>query len=61
MTFYNFRIETPENLEASEDFIRSLSRQDENGNYLVGTSVVRPEDSEGAYIRITYSLCLFCS
>ena len=59
MTFYNFRIETPENLEASEDFIRSLSRQDENGNYLVGTSVVRPEDSEGAYIRITYSLCLF--
>ena len=59
MTFYNFRIENPENLEASEDFIRSLSRQDENGNYLVGTSVVRPEDSEGAYIRITYSLCLF--
>ncbi|OUP85162.1 ABC transporter permease [Lachnoclostridium sp. An169] len=56
MLLYNFKVK---DIDASADYIRSLAQQTEDGAYIVGTNIIYPEKGEDAYIRVTYSLCVF--
>lgn len=48
-----------ENVNASADYIRSLSQQSEDGTYEVGSNIIYPESNEDSYIRVAYSVCVF--
>ena len=62
MKIYNFKIadsDNPKNVDASADYIRSLSQQLEDGSYVVGSNIIYPESNEDSYIRVAYSICVF--
>ena len=62
MKIYNFKIadsDNPKNVDASADYIRSLSQQLEDGRYVVGSNIIYPESNEDSYIRVAYSICVF--
>lgn len=57
MYLYNYKFEDPDNLEASESYLKSL--RDIYGDRVVGVNLIRTEDKEGAWVRVMYSLCVF--
>ena len=56
---YNYRIQDPENLDASKEYLGSLSQTEEEGGKFVGVMYSQSEQKDDSWIRIMYSLCLF--
>ncbi len=54
---YNYRLENPDNMDASRPWIQTLSEKGEPG--MTGVSYTEDSLNEDSYIRVTYSLCLF--
>lgn len=57
MFLYNYKIEDPENAEASVPFIKSLKEL--HPESIAGCNMIRPENAEDTWIKIMYSLCVF--
>lgn len=55
----NYRLENPENIDASRPYLSSLVKQGEDGLYLTGVNYTKDSLKEDSYIRVIYSLCLF--
>lgn len=56
---YNYKLEHPENLDASRPYLSTLAERDENGMFKVGVNLNSPEGKNEAWIRVMYSLCVF--
>lgn len=54
---YNYRLENPDNMDASRPWLQALSDKGEAG--MTGVSYTEDTLNEDSYIRVTYSLCLF--
>ena len=54
---YNYRLENPDNIDASRPWLQALSDKGEPG--MTGVSYTEDSLNEDSYIRVTYSLCLF--
>lgn len=59
MYFYNYRIETPENMDASRPYLSTLSENSEDGTSYTGINFTEMDGREDSWIRVLYSLCLF--
>lgn len=57
MFLYNYKIENPDNAEASVSFVKGLREQQPDS--IVGCNMIRPENAEDTWIKIMYSLCIF--
>ena len=51
---YNYRLENPENIDASKGYLNNLTKDG-----MTGVSYTEDTLNEDSYIRVTYSLCLF--
>lgn len=54
---YNYRLENPDNMDASRPWLQTLSEK--GGAGMTGVSYTEDSLNEDSYIRVTYSLCLF--